>query len=242
MHQVYQILKERLKCVEDYKPDRILDECKYIRLARKLHYKNYKLLFYKDIKPWGLAGSFSTYQSQFFANSGCTLGIFNELNGNLASIVWRATNDKDFMNYCMAYTVYGFDMIDPNFKYGDTIVLTEGIYDADVLRQIYPNVLATLTSSVTVNMAEVLRLMTDKFIIAYDADNAGIQGFDKALKRLSNDRDDNIKKLPIYPGDKDIGEMEEKIDIAPTEYQKRYDFYTQKLNEVMNDTSGMLYL
>ena len=242
MHQVYQILKERLRSVEDFKPDRILDSCKYIRLARKLHYKNYRLLFYKDIKPWGLLGSFSTFQSRFFSESGCTLGVFNELNGNLASIIWRATNSKEFMNYSLAYTIYGFDLIDPDFTYGTPLLITEGIYDCDVIRQIYPNSVATLTSSVTVNMAKVLRFMTDKFIIAYDADNAGIQGFDKALKRLGNKDGTNVKKLPIYLGDNDIGNMEELVDKSPTEYKKRYDYYTHIIEEVKNDTSNSIYL
>ena len=242
MHEIYQIFNERLKCVEDYAPDSILDQCKYVRLARRHHYKNYRLLFYKDIKPWGLLGSFSTYQAQFFADSGCTLGVFNTLNGIPTSIVWRATNAKEFMNYSLVYSVYGFDLIDPNFKFGDWMVLTEGIYDADVLRQIYPNVIATLTSSVTVHMAEVLKLMTDRFIIAYDSDKAGNSGFEKAFKRLGNAEGDNVKKLPIFPGDKDIGEMEEKLEKSPTEFAIRYEFYKQKLDEVMNDTSGMIYL
>ena len=242
MHQIYQIFKERLKPVEYYKPDSILDQCKYVRLARRHHYTNYRLLFYKDIKPWGLLGSFSTYQAQFFADSGATLGLFNELNGNLISIIWRKTNEKDFMNYSLQHTLYGYDLIDPNFQYGMPLVLVEGIYDCDVLRQIYPNVVATLTSMVTVHMAEVLKLMTDRFIVAYDSDNAGNKGFEQALRRLGNVEGDNVKKLPIFPGDKDIGVMEEKLDKSPTEFQIRYEFYKQKLDEIINDKSGMIYL
>lgn len=242
MHEVYSILKQKMKSVEDFKPDAILDSCKYIRLARRHHYKNYRLLFYKDIKPWGLMGSFSYYQANFFSKSGCTLGIFNELNGNLISIIWRATNDKEFMNYSLQYTLYGYDMISPDFKYGDWLVLVEGPYDADVLRQVYPNVVATLTSSVTVNMAEILKVLTDKFIVAYDSDNAGNTGYEKAVKRLGNEQGDNIKKLPVFPGDKDIGVMEEKLDKSPQEFQVRYNFYKQTIDELINDTSGMIYL
>ena len=146
------------------------------------------------------------------------------------------------MNYSLQHTIYGYDLIDPNFCHGQYLILTEGIYDCDVLRQIYPNVVATLTSMVTVHMAEVLKLMTDHFIVAYDSDNAGNRGFEQALRRLGNVEGDNVKKLPIFPGDKDIGVMEEKLDKSPTEFQIRYEYYKQKIDEIMNDKSGMIYL
>lgn len=235
MSTIYDIFKKKLKPVEEYKPDRVLDECKYIRLARRHHYSNYRLLLYKDLKPWGLLGSFSTFQSQFFADSGATIGVFNELNGNLISIVWRATNAKEFLNYSLMYTIYGYDLISPDFKFSDPLILTEGIYDADVLRQVYPNVMATLTSSVTVGMAEVLRLMTDKFIVAYDSDKAGNAGFEKAFMRLSNNEGTNVKKLPIYPGDKDVGVMEEKLESSEYEFQLRRQYYKEKIEELTEE-------
>jgi hypothetical protein len=241
METVYQILEQNMKPVEYYKPDSVLDSCKYIRLARKYHYINYKLIFYKDIRPWGLGGSFSTYQSQFFADAGCTIGVFNTLNSKLTSIIFRATNSKDFMNYCKTYTFYGYDLIDPNFKYGDWLVITEGIYDADVLRPLYPNVVATLTSSVTIMMAEVLKLMTNRFIIAYDSDEAGASGFDKAFQRLSRDGG-IVKRLPVFLGDKDIGSMEEIEESNPSGYSTRWNYYKSTLKNIMSDSTEMLYL
>ena len=233
--EVYNILRQNLLPVESYPSDRLLDECKYVRLARRHHYTNYKLFFYKDIRSLNLLSSFSPFQLKFFAYSGCTVGIFNTLNDNLVSIVWRATDRKEFMNYSMVYTVYGYDLMLPTFKYHDWIVLTEGIYDADTLRQIYPNVLATLTSNVTVDMAAVLRFLSDRFIIAYDSDKAGQVGFMHAVKRLNTDGKAIIRKLPIFPGDKDVGVMEEVLQCSNDEFKLRYDFYSTALKSLMDD-------
>ena len=131
--------------------------------------------------------------------------------------------------------MYGYDLISPDFKFHDPLILTEGIYDADVLRQVYPNVMATLTSSVTVGMAEVLKTMTDNFIVAYDADKAGNSGFEKAFMRLSNVDGTNVKKLPIFPGDKDVGVMEEKLESSEYEFQLRYQYYKEKIEELTEE-------
>ena len=47
--KVFDIFSEKLRPVTTYKEDHIIDGCKYVRLARRLNYTNYKLLFYKDI-------------------------------------------------------------------------------------------------------------------------------------------------------------------------------------------------
>lgn len=242
LKQVYNILNNNMRIIDTINPDRILDESKYVRLARKCHYQNYKLILYSNIKEWGLGGSFSTYQHQFFADAGAAIGIFNTLNSKVISMVFRATNAKEFLNHSLFYNLYGFDLIDPNFQYGQPIVLTEGIYDADVLRQIYPNVMATLTSSITMMMAETLSLMTDHIIVAFDADDAGISGFDKVYKRMTRlNPNCVIKKLPVFPGDKDVGTMEEKIG-NQQEYSIRWKYYQEKLTEIMSDDSDAIYL
>ena len=238
MQEVYKVLKENAKPVCEYPEDKILDQSKYVKLARRYNLKNYRLVLYKDLKKWDIYDSFTKYQKTIFATSGAVIAILNELNGNLVSIVFRSTMEKDFINYSLFYSVYGFDMMNPDFKYGDYIVITEGLYDADVLRQIYPNVVATQTSNVTVTQSIVLKLMTDKFIIAFDSDNAGESGLSKAMKRLGD-----VKKLPVYPGDKDIGNMEEFLDKGDTyNYEVRKAFYKERLDDCMSDTSIGMWL
>lgn len=231
MEEVYRRLQCNMRPIVSYDYDKILDESKYVRLAREHNYQNYKLLLYSDVKKWELSESFSTFQKKFFAEAGASIAIMNEMNGNLISIVFRSASAKEFMNYSLFYSIYGYDMIDPNFKYGDWLVVTEGLYDADVFRQIYPNVVATQTSNVTVIQAAVLKTMTNRFIIAFDDDKAGISGFSKAVHRLG----DNIKRLPIFSGDKDLGEMEEYRYKAPQEFSIRYKFYEEELQKCFED-------
>lgn len=225
--EVLKILQENLEPVCDRPYDKILDASKYTKIARDYQYKNYKLCSFADIKRLGLEDSFTVYQKQFFKDAGLTIAIFNELNGKLVSIVFRSVMEKAFMDYSAFYSLYGYDMISEDFKYGDYLVITEGLYDADAFRKIYPNTVAMLTSNITTMQAEILKTMTDKFIIAFDSDDAGESGYMKALKRLGT----NIKKLPIYPGDKDLGVLEEIREKDPKGYEDRYKYYTETLDE-----------
>lgn len=242
LKQVYDILNANMRVIDSLPPNRILDESKYVRLARKCHYQNYKLILYKNIKEWGLGGSFSTYYHQFFADAGASVGIFSTLNSKIISIIFRSTSAKEFLNHSLSYNLYGFDMIDPNFTYGTPIILTEGLYDADVLRQIYPNVMATQTSNITMMMAETLSLMTDHVIVAFDSDDAGISGFNRVYDRMTKlNPNCVVKKLPVFPGDKDVGVMEEKFGIQQ-EYSIRWQYYQEKINEIISDDSDAIYL
>ena len=140
--------------------------------------------------------------------------------------MFRSLDKKEFMDYSYFYSLYGYDMMDSNFKYGDYLIVTEGLYDADTIRQIYPNVVATQTSNITLLQRDILLSMTDRFILGFDADDAGENGFKKALQRLGTD----IKKLPIYGSDKDIGVMEE-VKSNSFEYNLRKEFYTKAISE-----------
>lgn len=234
--EVFKILKDNLPSVIDIAPDKILDGSKYVRLARDYGYNNYKLCSWADIKRLGIENSFTTYQKQFFADAGACVAVFNEFNGKLFSIVFRSVSAKDFMDYSLSYNIYGLDNMDPKFKYGDHVILTEGIYDADSFRHIYPNTVAMLTSNITIMQSEVLKTMTDKFIVAFDDDKAGDAGFTKAIQRLGTD----IKKLQVFPGDKDLGVMEEQKVNNPLGYAQRVEYYKEKVEECL--TTDGFYL
>jgi hypothetical protein len=74
---------------------------------------------------------------------------------------------------------------------------------------------------------EVLKTLTDKFIVAFDSDDAGESGFKTALNRLGTD----IKKLKVYPGDKDVGVMEELKNVNSYEFNERLKYYTEEIEE-----------
>ena len=50
MQEIYKVLKENTKPVCEYPEDKILDQSKYVKLARRYNLKNYRLVLYKDLK------------------------------------------------------------------------------------------------------------------------------------------------------------------------------------------------
>ena len=229
--EVLQVLYDELPSVCDLKEDSVLDSSKYVRLARHYNYKNYRLLRYSDINKLGLKNSLSPFHHNFIKNmGGAVLVIFNTLNNKPVSCVFRGITEKEFIDYSALQSMYGFDMIDSNFKYGDWIVIVEGLFDADVLRSVYPNVFAMQTSNVNSLQGEILLSMTNKFIVAFDSDTAGSVGFDKAYHRLKRDNT-IVQRLQVYGNDKDVGMLEEFIH-NNDEYSKRKTYYTNTLDEL----------
>lgn len=228
--EIIQILKENLKPVKDYVGDKVVGSSKYVQLAADYGYENYKLCSAADLMRLKVYSSFSYYQRNFFSENGATVAIFNEMNGKVASIVFRAISSKAFMDYSLVYCAYGLDMMDEDFRFGDPIVLTEGIFDSDVVRTIYKNTLAMLTSNITMMQAEVLRTITDNFIILFDSDEAGSNGYGAALKRLLGCK---VQNISVFKGDKDVGEMEEhrKADDV-FGYTERRAYYSEKLQDM----------
>ena len=161
---------------------------------------------------------------------GAVLVIFNTLNNKPISCVFRGISEKEFIDYSALQSMYGFDMMDSNFKYGDWIVIVEGLYDADVLRSVYPNVLSMQTSNVNALQAEILLSLSNKFIIAFDNDNAGHIGYDKAVHRLKKDNT-IVQRLMPYGHDKDVGMLEEFISNYD-EYNKRKTYYINTIQEL----------
>lgn len=229
--EVLQVLYDELPSVCNLKEDSVLDSSKYVRLARHYQYKNYRLLRYGDINKLGLRNSLTPFHHNFIKNmGGAVLVIFNTLNGKPISCVFRGITEKEFIDYSALQSMYGFDMIDPNFKYGDWVIIVEGLFDADVLRSVYPNVFAMQTSNVNSLQGEILLSMTNKFIVAFDSDTAGGVGFDKAYHRLKRDNT-IVQRLQVYGNDKDVGMLEEFIH-NNDEYSKRKAYYTSTLDEL----------
>lgn len=228
------ILYNGLKPIYEYQKDDILDSSKYVRLARRFKYPNYRLCRFSDIIRLGLESSLPSYECKFIRRQGAVLIIFNTLNDKPISMVYRSLSEKIFMDSSLFYTMYGYDMISSDFKYGDYLLLTEGYYDADSIREVYKNSLAMQTSNITLIQSKILQTLTDKFIIAFDADKAGNNGFEKAMDRLYNGVN-IVKKMPIYHGDKDLGMLQEYYDIDTKEYTNRKLFYEKVLKYLIQN-------
>lgn len=233
--QILTILRDNLPSVIDMSSNEELKRDKYARLAIEEGYTNYRVCTVADILRLKLFKSLSYYTKNFINDNGMFLIIFNELAGKPISAVLRSIKVKEFSDLSQYRCLYGLDMLKDDFRYGDTILLSEGIYDADSFRPVFHNSLAVLTSSVSPFQAEILCTMTDKFIVAMDSDTAGLGGFNKTEKRLKKVNSGIIvKRLNVYPKDKDLGVMREVYNRGETdEYNMRYQYYLQSVRVLL---------
>lgn len=116
------------------------------------------------------------------------------VRGTIVGFIVRGIFEKGYNTILRSFSslevqvplMYGFD---ESFKKYDTypkccpIVVCEGCKDVMTLKKIYPYVLSNNRSSMGTNI-KVLRNISDKFLLAYDNDEAGKKGMDKDKKTL----------------------------------------------------------
>ena len=227
------ILYDSLPNVLRIGDDKVLNSSKYVKLARKYGYSNYRFMTYSDLYSTGANEYLSEYNKSFIRRMGAVLVIFNTMSNIPISAVIRSLFNKEFSDISYLPSIYGLDFFDDKFKYGDYIIVTEGIYDADSLRGIYPNTVSAQTSSLSYMQAEILMTLTDRFIIAFDSDDAGTNGYYKSLNRLNKAR--SVDRLIVYGSDKDVGVLEEMDGVSSVEYNKRYHYYDKSINDIVLD-------
>lgn len=115
---------------------------------------------------------------------------------------------------------YGFDYFNKDFKYGDSIILVEGIADLGALKLLNPklNVIAMLSNSLSKGSCEFITKLTNNFIVITDNDKAGDIGFNTIRKRL---RPHTVNRVSNYGTLKNPGEILEIL----MKYQKTKDTY-----------------
>ncbi len=238
--QVMDLLYRNLSLVQEFDDSKLdigVMSNKYCDLAVKRGYRNYRIGTVADFYRLEVFASVSKYLRDFVNDNGVFLVVFNTLSDKPISCVFRSLVGKDFIDLSLFPCPYGLDLFEESFTYGDTLVISEGIYDADVLRSLYPNTLAIMTSSVSVMMGEVLKTLTDHFILCFDNDSAGARGLEVSEKRLKRvNKDCVVEVLPIYSGDKDIGELEDKVFFREIDGDGRLDretFYRTHLSSLV---------
>lgn len=96
-------------------------------------------------------------------------------------------NSKDkHRKYGANPRLYGFDSLDSDWVYGKApIVVVEGVADRDAISKYYGNTLGAMTNSLGAFGVAALSYLTDKVILAYDMDKAGLDGAEKDTALLS---------------------------------------------------------
>lgn len=184
----------------------------YIHLAYKLNKKNYRLITSGELFIRGKDLDIPQYLVQFMSFHNEAIMIANIINNKVISIVFRSINtNKEFMKVgTTKSTFYGLGELSKDFKYGTPILLVEGHLDRDMMASIYPNTLGIMTSHLSKNQIEILTNLTNKFILMFDNDEAGIKGQNYAKYQLKGN------KLMFFNHDyrlKDAGDLV-KLDIT----------------------------
>jgi hypothetical protein len=125
--------------------------------------------------------------------------------GDVFGFIYRSYDGKNYRNYVKTdniVTCYGWLEFN-TFRQNYPIVLTEGIKDALVIKQIYPYTLSLLTAGMTSTMLKIIRTFTDKVILCYDSDKAGHGATTRDIKSLIDvgAKVKSVKYLAKDPGD-----------------------------------------
>lgn len=108
-------------------------------------------------------------------------------------------NSPESIIFKKGVNLYGLNfLLKNNVNYNREFIIVEGYMDCISLHQagIY-NVVASLGTALTNNMAKLIKRYADRVIISYDADNAGINAADRGLEVLKKEGlDVRILRIP----------------------------------------------
>ena len=151
---------------------------KYLHLAYKNKYKHYRLISSGEIRMKCSGMDIPEFVKAFILNNNQVLMMANIISGKVVGLTFRTVEGpKDFLTWGNNKgNFYGLGQMSQSFKYGDPIILVEGLLDCDVIKQYYPNTLAVLTAGLTKNQTAVITRLTNKVILMFDNDDAGLKG------------------------------------------------------------------
>lgn len=151
------------------------------------------------------------FMKDYIFHNGDIVLIPNIINNVIHSITFRnIQGKKQFLKLgVVSPLLYNLGNLPEDFHYGTPLVLVEGNFDCDVMKLIYPYTVASLTSTLSPNQLQLISHLTNKVIIAYDNDNAGLQGFCSTSKKL-RDLGVTVIKFNHYSNLNDLGDL---IDI-----------------------------
>ena len=140
----------------------------------------------------------------------------------IVGFILRGVLDKEYTTISRDFNevknkvplMFGFNKdflrLDKNSK-SYPLIICEGCKDCMVLQKYYPFVLSNNTSSMGLN-AEVLSNISNKFLLAYDNDEAGIKGMEKDKKILRN-KGFFVDTLNIKDGFKDCADCADNPEV-----------------------------
>lgn len=125
---------------------------------------------------------------------------------------------------------YGIDLFSNNFRYGDPIIIVEGIADLGAMKLLDPtlNVIAMLSNSLSKEACNFINKLTNNFVVITDNDKAGEIGFNTLRKRLEGS---NVRRVENYSYLDDPGNI---LDLLIT-YKKTKDTFIKNELNIIKD-------
>lgn len=202
----------------------------YLAVCDKLY--NYRLCSLSDVIRSGV--DTPQYLREFINKYGEVLVVANPMGGVITQLYFRSYTKKDFSVFGdQASIPYGLGLMDPNFKYGDPVVVVEGQADRDLFRRISPNVVATLSAGLSKTGVKVLGKFTNRLILAYDNDKSGIESKRRDFYALRG-KEFIVDTLEMPKMVKDFG------DIAELQYSGKMYEYDYAMLEVRSNYNAMV--
>lgn len=157
---------------------------------------------------------------EYLHRNGDCIMIPNKVGNVIYSLTCRnIVGKKQFLKIGdVSHTLYNLGNLPKDFRYGIPLVLVEGNIDCEAMKEIYPYTVASLTATLSTNQVQLISHLTNKVIVAYDNDDAGLEGFFIVRKKLM-DLGMTVKKFTHSSKLHDLGDL---IDIQmkdPDEYE-----------------------
>lgn len=207
---------------------------KYLHMAYKYKFKHYRIITSGEVMIKAKNIDIPEFVRMFIMNNNSVLMMANIISGKVVGITFRTLEGpKDFLTWgSNKGNFYGLGQLSPNFKYGDPVILVEGLLDCDVIKQMYPNTMAVLTSGLTKNQAAVITRLTNRVVLMFDNDEAGRRGTSISERAIKDKCSLTIFKH--HPKCKDPGDII-SLELANDEdYDFIYKYYDMSIHNIVS--------
>jgi hypothetical protein len=171
---------------------------------------DYRLVEIEDLIRGGVLAQVDQVSLSFLNTYGVSVVIPEKVGERVTGFVLRSlnTSHREF-RVVGSVPLYGAGSL-TGFSFGHWVVITEGTLDRDVLRKYYPWVVATLTAGMTTKQRALVRAMTDRVVLCYDADGPGREATERDCDFLR--KSGIMVRRMFYPrGFKDPGDQAERM-------------------------------
>lgn len=171
---------------------------------------------------------------KYLITNGDCIIIPNKIGNVIYSLTCRnISGKKQFLKIGdVSHTLYGLGTLPSDFKYGKPLLLVEGNLDCEAMKEVYPYTVASLTATLSTNQLQLISHLTDKVIVAYDSDDAGIQGY-HIVKRKLSDLGVTVKFFKHSINLHDAGDLIDLKMRDPDEYNYLILSYKNQINSLI---------